>query len=281
MDRREVEDLVSWAAQEGWNPGLHDADIFWATDPDAFIAAELDGELIGGGAITSYDGAFGFMGFFIVRPEFRGRGFGNTLWHERRERLLARLRPGASIGMDGVFAMQPYYAKGGFAFSHRDIRYRAEIPNKPAIAADRGDHISPLSEISLGQIVDYDRSCFPAPRPTFLDGWVSQPDALALGCQRQNKLAGYGVIRRCQEGCKIGPLFADDERAAMTLFDHLAGFAVGGPVFLDVPENNPSAIELVRRHRMVEVFGCARMYLGPPPDLADHRIFGVTTFELG
>ena len=43
MIRAEVDRLVEWAAEEGWNPGLHDADLFWATDPDAFIAAELDG----------------------------------------------------------------------------------------------------------------------------------------------------------------------------------------------------------------------------------------------
>ena len=281
MSRREVDELVSWAAQEGWNPGLRDADVFWATDPDAFIAAELEEELIGGGAITSYEGEFGFMGFFIVRPEFRSRGLGNTLWHARRERLLARLRPGASIGMDGVFAMQPYYAKGGFVFSHRDIRYRAEILNQPSIPTDGNDQITPLSEVAFDQVVEYDLSCFPAPRPTFLKSWITQPDALALGCQRQGKLSGYGVVRRCQEGCKIGPLFADDEREAMTLYAHLAGFAAGGPVFLDVPENNAAAMELVRQHQMVEVFGCARMYLGPPPDLAHHRIFGVTTFELG
>ena len=76
--------------------------------------------MIGGGAITSYDGEFGFMGFFIVRPEFRGRGLGNSLWHTRLERLRARLNAGASIGMDGVFDMQSYYAKGGFVFSHRN-----------------------------------------------------------------------------------------------------------------------------------------------------------------
>ncbi len=38
---------------------------------------------------------------------------------------------------------------------------------------------------------------------------------------------------------------------------------------------------LVRAHGMREVFGCARMYLGPPPDLPGAEIFGVTTFELG
>jgi ribosomal protein S18 acetylase RimI-like enzyme len=281
MSRREVDELVSWAAQEGWNPGLHDADLFWATDPDAFIAAELEEELIGGGAITSYDSKFGFMGFFIVRPEFRGEGLGNKLWHARRERLLARLRPGARIGMDGVFEMQKYYAKGGFVFSHRDIRYRAEIPDHAAIATVGNEKITPLAEVAFDQIVEYDRTCFPAPRPTFLKGWLSQPDALALGCQRQGKLSGYAVVRRCREGCKIGPLFADDAQAAQTLYGHLAEFASGGPLFLDVPENNPAAIELVRRHRMVEVFGCARMYLGAPPELAHHRIFGVTTFELG
>ena len=63
--------------------------------------------------------------------------------------------------------------------------------------------------------------------------------------------------------------------------DLLARVAAGGPIFLDTPENNPAAMELARRQGMREVFGCARMYLGPAPALAHHRIFGVTTFELG
>jgi hypothetical protein len=211
--------------------------------------------LAGGGAITSYHGAFGFMGFFILRPEFRGRGYGNALWHARRERLIARLRPGATIGLDGVFTMQDYYAKGGFVFSHRNMRFRAEIPEGPPPAGD-GD-IVPLAAVPFDQVLDYDRTCFPALRPVFLKAWIAQPDSLALGCHRDRKLLGYGVARRCRDGCKIGPLF------------------------LDAPENNLPAMELVRRHAMTKVFGCARMYLGPPPDIAHGRIFGVTTFELG
>ena len=43
MTRAEVDVLVDWAALEGWNPGLHDADIFWANDAEAFVAAEQGG----------------------------------------------------------------------------------------------------------------------------------------------------------------------------------------------------------------------------------------------
>lgn len=279
MLRPELDELVGWAAREGWNPGLHDAALFWATDPEAYIAADLDGELIGGGAITSYNGEFGFMGFFIVRPEFRGRGLGNLIWHARRDRLLARLHPGAAIGMDGVFAMQDYYAKGGFVFSHRNLRFQKEITEPPETSI--GDAVVPLAEFSFEAVQAYDRTCFPAPRKTFLHGWIGQPDALALGCRREGRLAGFGVVRRCLEGCKIGPLFADDASAAEALFAELAGFAVGGPLFLDAPENNPAAMALVQRHGMAEVFGCARMYLGPVPAVAQDRVFGVTTFELG
>jgi GNAT superfamily N-acetyltransferase len=171
MTRSEVDELVAWAAREGWNPGLHDAEVFWATDPEAFVAADLGNEVIGGGATTSYGGEFGFMGFFIVRPEFRGRGLGNTLWHARRDRLLGRLHPGASIGLDGVFAMQAYYAKGGFAFSHRDLRFRTEIPNGPAASHDDHENVVPLSAAPLDRLLDYDCTCFPAARPTFLREW--------------------------------------------------------------------------------------------------------------
>lgn len=281
MTHPEVAELVAWAAREGWNPGLHDAEMFWATDPEAFIAAELDGDMIGGGAITAYDGEFGFMGFFIVRPEYRGRGFGNTLWHARRQRLLQRLRPGASIGLDGVFTMQDYYAQGGFVFSHRNMRFRVEIAERPAISQADDQNIVSLTAVPFEQVLNYDRTCFPAGRPNFLRGWIAQPDALALGYLRDGRLHGYGVVRRCGEGCKIGPLFADDTLVAEALYAHLAGFAVGGPLFLDAPENNPAAMALAAQRQMIEVFGCARMYLGPPPVITHERIFGVTTFELG
>ncbi|MGF6691618.1 GNAT superfamily N-acetyltransferase [Metapseudomonas resinovorans] len=279
MLRPELDELVGWAAREGWNPGLHDAQLFWATDPEAYIAAEQDGELIGGGAITSYGGEFGFMGFFIIRPEFRGHGLGDRLWHARRDRLLARLHPGAAIGMDGVFAMQDYYAKGGFVFSHRNLRFQTEITEPPQRTPD--EEVVPLADFALNEVLAYDRTCFPAPRRVFLQGWITQPDALALGCRRNDRLVGFAVVRRCQDGCKIGPLFADDASAAEALYAPLAGFAAGGPLFLDAPENNPAAMALVQRHGMSEVFGCARMYLGPAPVVAQDRVFGVTTFELG
>ena len=281
MTRNEVDELVSWAANEGWNPGLDDAELFWETDPAAYIAAELDGELIGGGAITSYSGNYGFMGFFIVKPEHRSQGFGDQLWHARRERLLARLNKGAVIGLDGVFEMQDYYAKGGFNFSHRNMRFEAKVDEAPAISDDTDQYIVPLAEISLEQITNYDLTCFPTERTDFIKRWINQPNALALGYQQDGELKGFGVIRRCQVGCKIGPLFADNGDIAESLYARLVKFAVGGPVFLDAPENNEAAMALVEKLGMKEVFGCARMYLGDAPELNHSRIFGVTTFELG
>ncbi len=281
MTRSEVNELVEWAACEGWNPGLHDADAFWETDPDAFIAATYHGNLIGGGAISAYEKTFGFMGFFIIRPEFRGKGHGNVLWHARRDRLRSRLETNACIGLDGVFEMQNYYAKGGFVFSHRNIRFHAEIPENYQSRPSNDTHIVPLSSVLLEEIEAYDRSCFPARRRTFLKTWITLPDSLALGYKYDEELKGYGIVRRCKNGCKLGPLFADNARIAELLFGRLALFAAGGPLYLDVPENNPDAMTFAQRHNMTSVFGCARMYLGSPPVVAHERIFGITTFELG
>ncbi|MEM8564256.1 MAG: GNAT family N-acetyltransferase [Pseudomonadota bacterium] len=280
MTRAEVDQLVDWAAQEGWNPGLQDAEIFWQTDPQAFLAAEVGGQLIGGGAITSYGGEFGFMGFFIVRPEHRGNGWGDTLWHQRRKRLLDRLNEGAGIGLDGVFDMQHYYAKGGFKLSHRNLRYRRQVPGRAATAPKTAP-IVPLSEVPFDELQAYDRHCFPAPREVFLKHWIAQSKGLALGYYHNTMLQGYGVIRTCREGFKLGPLFADDPAIAGELFEALSAFAAGDALYLDAPENNPEAMALVQSHNMEEVFGCARMYLGRTPSVCDERIFGITTFELG
>jgi GNAT superfamily N-acetyltransferase len=276
MSRSELGLLVDWAAVEGWNPGLGDAGMFWETDPDGFVAVEEAGALVAGGSIVSYGGRFGFMGFFIVAPSHRGRGLGRRLWVHRRDALLARLRPGAAIGMDGVFAMQGFYERGGFALAGRDLRM--EGVGAPAPLAPR---LVDARDLPPAELAAYDAGRFPAPRPGFVARWIAQPGARARAAVDGGAIRGYGVVRPCRRGFKLGPLFAADPAVAEDLFRGLADHAAGAPLFLDVPERNAAARALAARHGMREVFGCARMYLGPPPHLPLHEVYGVTTFELG
>jgi TRAP-type C4-dicarboxylate transport system substrate-binding protein len=39
---RTAQVAISWAASEGWNPGLDDAERFLAADPDSFLATERE-----------------------------------------------------------------------------------------------------------------------------------------------------------------------------------------------------------------------------------------------
>jgi len=276
LQRSELDTLIEWAATEGWNPGLHDAEAFWVADPEAFVGIELEGELIGGGSIVSYAGEMGFMGLFIVKPGWRGQGLGRKFWLYRRDRLRARLRPGASIAMDGVFAMQPFYTEGGFVFTHRNLRMegigQASPPNPNVID---------LAAIPFDQVEGYDRKHFLAPRRAFLEKWIHPKGGLACVVMNGVELTGYGIIRPCRKGFKIGPLFAESPEQAEMLFVILSDHATGQPLFLDTPENNPAALALAARHGLKESFGCARMVLGPLPAVPWRSIYGVTTFELG
>lgn len=276
MTRPEFDQAVAWAAAEGWNPGKHDAELFWATDPEGFVCATLKGEIVAVGSIVAYGDEFGFMGFFIVKKELRGQGIGKKFWYWRRDRLKARLKPKAPIGMDGVFAMQEWYAKGGFAFSHRSLRMAGVgRSSQPA------GHITDLANAPFDAVAAYDRRHFGYDRRDFLRRWIEPAEGLALGAVVEGELTGYGVIRACAEGYKIGPLFAATPQTADQLFRALSDRASGEPIFLDTPENNQAALALAEQYDLKEVFGCARMYYGEAPSLPWRNIYGVTTFELG
>src|SRR5437867_9567926 len=110
MRRDEVQLAIDWAAQEGWNPGLHDAPCFHAADPQGFLIAEVDGEPAGCISAVSYAGRFGFIGLYIVVPARRGQGIGLRLWGEAMSRL-----SGHVVGLDGVPSQQENYRRSGFA----------------------------------------------------------------------------------------------------------------------------------------------------------------------
>jgi hypothetical protein len=273
MTRQEVDIAIDWAAAEGWNPGLYDADCFHAADPSGFLIGLLGDEPVATISVVKYGDSFGFLGFYIVKPEVRGKGYGIQIWNAG----LALLE-GRTIGLDGVLDQQDNYKKSGFKLAYRNIRYQGTgggyFPNDSRIA--------PLSTLPLDEICAYDKPFFPDNRKPFLRCWIDQPQSAALGILRNRKLAGYGVLRICRSGYKVGPLFADSPEFAEHLFSALKAHAPeDAPIFLDTPEVNKAAVDLAKRHKMIVADETARMYKGKSPDLPISRLFGVTTFELG
>jgi len=274
MRRDEIALAIDFAAREGWNPGLHDAACFHAADPDGFLCAESGGQIVGCIAAVSYAGRFGFIGLYIVAPAWRGRGIGQRLWAAGMARLA-----GQAVGLDGVPAQQDNYRRSGFALAWQNARFAGVA--RPAAAAEAAA-VVPLGGVDFAALCADDLRVFPAPREAFLRAWITMPDATGLAWLDRDHLRGWGVIRRCREGHKIGPLVADDRAVASALYSALcAQLPAGEPVFLDVPLPNAQAVALVEANGMQRIFETARMYAGtaPPIDLA--RLYGITSFELG
>lgn len=272
MTRHDLDRAIDWAAAEGWNPGLKDADCFMAVDRTGFLVGCLGDEPIASISVVRYSGAFGFLGLYIVRPDQRGRGFGYRLWQAGMDYLDDR-----TIGLDGVVAQQENYARSGFVLAHRNVRYGGS----PQIETPSDTRLRPVSPELIESVLAYDRPFFPAPRETFLHCWLQPDTRMAIAIVEDGDVWGYGVIRACRSGYKIGPLFADGEREADLLFQALASQAKGACVFLDLPEPNRDAIRLATQYNLSPVFETARMYRGGRPDLPLSRTYGITTFELG
>lgn len=276
LDLQGVRTLVKWAEGEGWNPGPYDADVFYATDPEGFYGFYDKDELIAGGAIVSYGGEFGFMGLFIVKPEYRSAGIGSKLWYQRRDILLSRLHEGAAIGMDGVPAMQSFYAKGGFHIAFRDERYV-----RTGAVFKISDPVSPITKEDMENILAYDESCFGYARPQFIMPWSQLPGNVAFKYTQDGILRGFAVVRKLMSGYKIGPLFADNGTVAEEIYKACLNALQNEQVYIDIPVSNAEAVQLMRKYDANYVFECARMYYGNAPGTDMNKVFGITSFELG
>src|SRR4249920_3912545 len=118
----EIALAADWAAAEGWNPGLADAACFATVDPGGFLIGELDGAPAATISCVNYDARFAFLGFYIVRLDLRGRGYGLRMWAAAIGHAGTRV-----VGLDGVVAQQQNYRKLGFALAYANIRYGGTV----------------------------------------------------------------------------------------------------------------------------------------------------------
>jgi GNAT superfamily N-acetyltransferase len=270
--KRQAQLAVDWARQEGWNPGIHDADCFFKTDPEGFFVIKHAEQVIGTFSVVKYSKDFAFEGLVIVRPDWRGKGVGLRI-----QNFISSRFKSLNVGIDGVLQMQEKYARAGFRFAYKNTRYTGKIN------CEESSKCIPVRKADFEEIVAYDAKFFPAFRSRFLKCWLTQKDSLALMLREKttNGIIGYGVRRKCFSGHKIGPLFAEDPKIAQVLLESLTANMPDEEIFLDVPEPNHGAVALAEHQGMRPVFSTARMYTKGAPDLHLDGIYGVTTFELG
>lgn len=275
MSPADCQRAVDWAGREGWNPGAQDAECFARVDPNGFWGGWIGDEMIGSISVVNYDPGFAFLGFYIVAPEWRGQGYGLRLWQRALEHAGDRV-----VGLDGVVNQQDNYQASGFALAYRNIRFGGV----PKVRQGVEDAQVELHRVVTpdSQFTALDQRVFPASRDGFWDGWLKALGHVSFAARRGGETVGFGTIRPCRQGFKIGPLVADGRATAeAVLAQLLSAMPTEAEMFLDVPELNKEAVALALDLGLKPVFETARMYRGDAPELDLQRVFGVTSFELG
>ena len=272
-DLNATEYAINRAANEGWNPGLDDADTFIHADPNGFFVAKMNCIDIGCASAICYDNNYAFFGLYVIEEEYRGLGYGMQLTQKRLDYVGDRC-----TGLDGVLENEDMYAKIGFKTVYINRRYA--IQAKGYTSSDNLDCVQSIDCADIPRIIQYDQLAFPAPRAEFLQAWLNAPHHKAYAIYDDTSIKGYAVIRQCVFGYKVGPLFADNIDDAKLLLDACLSEA-NDTVYIDIAEINAAAQELISLYPATSEFACARMYRNGMPDHDTNRVFGITTFELG
>ena len=271
MSIADLERALGWAAEEGWNPGFDDAVGFQAADAGGFLMGWLADEPVCCISVVRHSDDFGFLGLYLCRPERRGQGHGWAIWQAGLALLGDR-----TVGLDGVVAQQENYGRSGFRIAYRNIR----MAGTPA-ESDRGTTLAIRPE-HLPPMLALDRATSGVAREAYLTGWFRDTETRKSRVMLDGgRLVGFGTLRRCPIGCKIGPLVAETADIAHQLLAALCTEFPGQRVSVDVPEPNGGFLGDLGRAGFSPVFETARMYKGHKPEARLDLVFGQATLELG
>ncbi|MFD6106789.1 GNAT family N-acetyltransferase [Nocardia salmonicida] len=263
--------VVEWAAAEGWNPGEADRGAFFAQDPHGFFLGRVDGEPATAISVVNYGDTYAFLGFYLVRPDLRGRGFGIATWRKGLTHAGARV-----VGLDGVVDQQNNYRRSGFELAYRSARFGG-VATLPAPDGT----VRVLLPDEVGDVLAYDARCVPAARPMFLTRWLTEPTHRTFLRIVDATLTGFCTVRPARDGWRVGPLFADTVDDARQLLAACARASDGASLAVDVPLGNEPAVLLAEAAGLTPTFETARMYTGGVRNHLQDRVFGVTSLELG
>ena len=236
---------------EGW--GFYEADFrrLVALDPEGCFVARRQGERVGVICTVSY-GSYAFIGCLIVLRKARGRDVGLRLMQAAIAYLDQKHID--TIELDGVIAAVPMYRTLGFRDKYLSYRMRSdEHAHEEAARFSRAD---------IPEIVRFDLAKTGIERGAVLARLLQEypEDVCTAG---RDRISGYGLIRKREGGFfMLGPIVADNARAARELVRRLMRHAGNDPVVIGVPGVARRAVDVLHREGFYYTQPSLRMYRG-------------------
>lgn len=246
--------MLDWAADEGWNPGLDDAEVFRAAGPDGFFVAVIGDRPVAAISVVNHAPDFAFLGLCICAPEHRGRGAGFALWSHALAHAGSR-----TVGLDGVPAQRANHARSGFVRAGRTRHLQ-----RPVQAPEASAEIAQPAERDA--LIGLDAAANGVRRPDVLRAWTAPGARGKTILQREGgRIVGFATGRQCSAGCKVGPIIAPDAEAGVALAERAAAVVGQSAVIVDVPDHAQEMDARLRVRGLVETVSTARMHRGPAP----------------
>ena len=284
MTKQDLAMALDWAKKESWNPAFRDHEVFYAADPLGYRMLWVDGKPIASLATVKYSDQYAFFGLYIVHPKFRSQGYGKLLWNFSAESVSAC----TTMALNGTLEQVETYKRSGFCRSNLNTRWSTNLFNSKVRNSPCKSTLT--NTANLMDVVDLDYKSSSIYRPEFWKKLLSKPESFFLSLNEGGSMKGFGLVSRCVNGYKLGPVYASEQDVAedvvIALWQHAQKVVCpsGGEsltIQLDTTELNANATHLTERLGFTKVFDTVRMYRGPKPDMDDSSTYGLATLEIG
>ncbi|HEY8560337.1 MAG TPA: GNAT family N-acetyltransferase [Pyrinomonadaceae bacterium] len=265
--------------QANWNQTPDDWRRLIDLEPDGSFAAVSGERVVGTVTTTRYERDLAWIGMVLVDVDFRRRGIATALMTRALEFLDARRVRAIKLDATGEGAF--VYENLGFVAEstiERWSRRAAEnAVREPKISSTAND-----TEFSETKILEFDRRHFGADRAPLLKKLIDEASFAPLVVGAGVNIGGYALARRGARADYLGPLVAENARAAEKLLDGALLLLTGDEIYIDANARFEGFERILTARGFVKQRELVRMRRGAQTGAASApTIFAIAGLEVG
>lgn len=242
--------------QAGWNQLPADWRRFLDLEPEGCFVGLWEDRPVATTTTCTF-GAVGWIAMVLVDESYRHRGIASALVTRAIDYL--ETRSVASVRLDATRFGRPVYERIGFVAQGEFVRMQGIA--RRSRPATQGDRAAPEDLETLARL---DHEATRTDRRRLLERLMIENPASVRVIRAGEEIEGYAMLRPGANATQIGPAVARSAEVGVALADWALGQLEGQPVFLDVPLDNPAAIQWARESGLEEQRRFTRMVRGQP-----------------